>query len=264
MSLTDSHCHLDDPRFDADREAVLERALQAGVTRLLAIGTGDGPPDLEAGVRLAERYPFVLASAGVHPHDAAKVLPATFDQLAALARHPKVAAIGEIGLDYHYNFAPPERQREVFAEQLRLAAAAGKPVIIHTREAWDDTMALLERYVRPGGPGGIFHCFSGGAEQARQALGLGFHLSFAGVVTFPKAEGVREAARLTPLDRLLIETDAPYLAPVPHRGRRNEPAFLLETARRLAALRGEPLELLVQATTRNFERLCLPAPDASQ
>jgi TatD DNase family protein len=264
MNLTDSHCHLDDPRFDADRDAVLERALASGVTRILAVGTGDGPPDLEAGIRLAERYPFILASVGVHPHDAAKATPETFDRLAELARHPKVVAIGEIGLDYHYNFAPPERQREVFAEQLRLAAAAAKPVIIHTREAWEDTMALLEQHSRPGAPGGIMHCFSGGPEEARRALALGFHLSFAGVVTFPKAERVRAAARLTPLDRLLIETDAPYLAPVPYRGKRNEPAFVAETARRLAELRGEPLELVARATTRNFERLCLPAPDASK
>jgi TatD DNase family protein len=264
MNLTDSHCHLDDPRFDADRDAVLERALAAGVTRILAVGTGEGPPDLEAGIRLAERYPFLVASAGVHPHHAAKATAETFGRLAALVRHPKVAAIGEIGLDYHYNFAPPERQREVFAEQLRLAAAASKPVIIHTREAWQDTMDLLEQYCRDGGPGGIMHCFSGGPEEARQALALGFHLSFAGVVTFPKAERLREAARLTPLERLLVETDAPYLAPVPYRGKRNEPAFVVETARRLAEVRGEPLELLAEATTRNFERLCLPASERSK
>lgn len=264
MSLTDSHCHLDDARFDADRDAVLERAVAAGVTRILAVGTGDGPPDLEAGIRLAERYPFLVASVGVHPHDAAKATPETFDRLAALARHPKVVAIGEIGLDYHYNFAPPERQREVFAEQLRLAAAAAKPVIIHTREAWEDTMNLLEEYSKGAHSGGIMHCFSGGPEQARRALALGFHLSFAGVVTFPKAERLREAARQVPLDRLLIETDAPYLAPVPHRGKRNEPAFVVETARRLAELREEPFETLARATTQNFERLCLPAPDASK
>jgi len=264
MNLTDSHCHLDDRQFDGDRERVIERALRAGVRRILAIGTGEGPPDLEAGIRLAEQYPPILASAGIHPHDAAKAEPANFDRLRALLAHPKVVAVGEIGLDYHYNFSPPERQREVFLEQLRLAAEFRKPVIIHTRQAWEDTMALLERHARPAGLQGIMHCFSGGPEEARRALELGFFLSFAGIVTFPKAERVREAARLAPLDRLLVETDAPYLAPAPNRGKRNEPAWVVETARRLAQVRGEPLELLAAETSRNFERLCLPGGDRSQ
>ena len=258
MKLTDSHCHLDDRQFDIDREQVIERALEAGVARMLAIGTGDGPPDLEAAIRLAERYPPVLASVGIHPHDAAKARPADFDHLRAIARHPKVVAVGEIGLDYHYNFSPPERQREVFLEQLRLAAELGKPVVIHTREAWDDTIALLERHAVAAGLRAVMHCFSGGPEEARRALELGFFLSFAGIVTFPKAAQVREAARLVPLSRLLVETDAPYLAPSPHRGKRNEPAWVLETARKLAELRGEPLELLAAETSRNFDRLCLP------
>lgn len=264
MNLTDSHCHLDDRQFDPDRERVIERALAAGVRRILAIGTGDGPPDLEAGIRLAERYPFILASAGIHPHDAGKAAPADFDHLRALLRHPRIVAVGEIGLDYHYNFSPPGRQREVFVEQLRLAAEFGKPVIIHTREAWEDTMATLEQHAKPAALRGVMHCFSGGPEEARRALGLGFFLSFAGIVTFPKAMRVREAARLAPLDRLLVETDAPYLAPVPHRGRRNEPAWVVETARRLAELRREPLELLAAETSKNFERLCLPGRDGCQ
>jgi TatD DNase family protein len=264
MNLTDSHCHLDDRQFDQDRERVIERALAAGVRRILAIGTGDGPPDLEAAIRLAECYPPILASVGIHPHDAAKAAPADFDHLRALVRHPKVVAVGEIGLDYHYNFSPPERQREVFVEQLRLAAEFRKPVIIHTREAWEDTMATLERHARPAGLRGIMHCFSGGPEEARRALELGFFLSFAGVVTFPKAVRVREAARLAPLERLLVETDAPYLAPVPYRGKRNEPAWVVETARRLAELRGEPLERLAAETSKNFERLCLPGGDGCQ
>lgn len=264
MNLTDSHCHLDDRQFDQDRERVIERALQAGVRRILAIGTGDGPPDLEAAIRLAERYAPILASVGIHPHDAAKAAPADFDHLRALLRHPRVVAVGEIGLDYHYDFSPRERQREVFLEQLRLAAEFGKPVIIHTREAWEDTMTMLEQHARPAGLKGIMHCFSGGSEEARRALDLGFFLSFAGIVTFPKAVRVREAARLAPLERLLIETDAPYLAPVPHRGKRNEPAWVVETARRLAELRGEPLERLAAETSRNFERLCLPGSDGCQ
>ena len=254
MTLVDSHCHLDDEQFAGDRDETIARALEAGVTRLMAIGTGGGPPDLEAGVRLAEGYPFIYATVGVHPHDAAKATAADFDRLRALLGHAKVLAVGEIGLDYHYNLSPPERQREVFAEQLRMAAEAGKPVSIHTREAWDDTMRL----VRESGVGrGIMHCFTGGPEEARQALEAGFHLSFAGLITFPKAQAIRDAAALTPDERLLVETDAPYLAPVPYRGKRNEPAFMVQTVRRLAELRGVEPERIAEITTSNFERLCL-------
>ncbi|MFB3826165.1 MAG: TatD family hydrolase [Bryobacteraceae bacterium] len=256
MNLVDSHCHLDDKQFDAGREAVIERARAAGVGRMLAIGAGDGPPDLESALRLAEAMPFVYATVGVHPHDASKADAASFARLSALIEHPKVVALGEIGLDYHYNFSPPEVQREVFRRQLAIAREAGKPVIVHTREAWADTLALLrESDVRRG----VFHCFSGGPVQAREALEMGFHLAFGGVLTFPKAEGIRNAARETPEDRLLVETDAPYLAPVPHRGKRNEPAFLVYTVRRLAELRGVEPEHIAEITTRNFERLCLPS-----
>jgi TatD DNase family protein len=172
-----------------------------------------------------------------------------------LTAHPKVLAVGEIGLDYHYDFSPRDVQRAVFETQLELAADSGKPIVIHTREAWDDTMAILRRLWRGGG---IMHCFTGDAAQAQEALDLGFHLSYGGVLTFPKAEAVRHAARITPQDRLLVETDCPYLAPVPHRGKRNEPAFVVETVRRLAEVRGVAPELVAEATTRNFERLCLP------
>ncbi len=257
MSLVDSHCHLDDRRFDGDREAVIARALEAGVECMLAIGAGDGPPDLEAAVRLAERHPAIYATVGVHPHDAAKASRDTWERLESLLRHPRVVALGEIGLDYHYNFSPPEIQREVFVRQLELARAVRKPVIIHTRGAWEDTLKLLAAHWAPGGLAAVMHCFSGGAAEARQCLDLGFYLSFAGVVTFPKAMGVAEAARLTPADRLLVETDAPYLAPVPVRGRRNEPAFVVHTARRLAELRGETLESVAAATTANFRRIFL-------
>ena len=254
MRLVDSHCHLDDAAFDADREETVERALAAGVSVMLAIGTGKGPPDLEAGIRLAERYPFIYATIGVHPHDASKATEETFARLKELAGHPKVVAIGEIGLDYHYDFSPREVQRAVFARQVEMAAECGKPIAIHTREAWADTMAVLG----PGAPvTGILHCFTGDERQAREALDLGFHLAFGGVLTFPKAEEVRQAARITPEDRLLVETDCPYLAPVPHRGKRNEPAFMLEAVRRLAAERGCAAEEIAEATTRNFERLCL-------
>ncbi|HEX8984250.1 MAG TPA: TatD family hydrolase, partial [Bryobacteraceae bacterium] len=231
MTLVDSHCHLDDQQFDADREAAIERARAAGVGLMLAIGTGGGPPDLEAGVRLADAYPDIYATVGVHPHDASKATEETFARLRELLAHPKVLGVGEIGLDYHYDFSPRETQREVFARQLAMAREAGKPVIIHTREAWDETFAAL------GAGPGILHCFSGGPEQAERALALGFHISFAGMLTFPKAAEVQAAARMVPRERLLLETDAPYLAPVPRRGKRNEPAFVVETARRLAVLR---------------------------
>jgi len=251
VKLVDSHCHLDDHQFAADRDAAIERARAAGVERMVAIGTGGGPPDLEAGLRLARQYSFIYATVGVHPHDAAKATPETFAGLAALAR--EAVAIGEIGLDYHYDLSPRDVQRRVFVEQLTLAARSRKPIVIHTREAWDDTLALIRERGLP--LGGIMHCFTGGPTEARQALELGFHLSFGGIVTFPKAGAVREAAALTAEDRLLIETDAPYLAPVPHRGKRNEPAFIVETVRRLAEARAVTPEHIAAVTTGNFERL---------
>jgi TatD DNase family protein len=256
VKVVDSHCHLDDKQFAADRDATIERARAAGVERMMAIGTGEGPPDLEAGIRLAGQHPFIFATVGVHPHDAAKAVPETFDRLAELALNPKVLAVGEIGLDYHYDFSPRETQRQVFMRQLELAARSRKPIVIHTREAWDDTLAAIREHGLPFG--GIMHCFTGGPHEAEQALELGFHLSFGGMVTFPKAQSVREAAALTPNNRLLLETDAPYLAPVPHRGKRNEPAFIIETVRRMAELRGAPPEEIASITTRNFDKLCQP------
>jgi TatD DNase family protein len=251
--VIDSHCHLDSKEFDADRDQVIERARAAGVENMVAIGTGDGPPDLEAGIRLADKYGF-YATVGVHPHDAAKASKTDFKRLVDIVKHPKVVAIGEIGLDYHYDFSPRDTQRSVFIEQMQIAADAGKPIVIHTREAWDDTIALLREHWRGVG---IMHCFSGGPEEAQQALSLGFHLSFGGIVTFPKALNIQEAARMCPADRILIETDAPYLAPVPKRGKRNEPAYIVETAKKLAELRGETVESIAASTTLNFQRLCL-------
>ncbi len=253
MTLVDSHCHLDDEKFDGDRDAAIARARAAGVERMMAIGTGDGPPDLEAALRLARQHEFLYATVGVHPHDAAKATPETFERLAELAREPKVLAIGEIGLDYHYDFSPRDVQRRVFEQQIELAAHARKPIVIHTREAWDDTLDVVREHGLPSG--GIMHCFTGGSNEAGQALELGFHLSFGGILTFPRADDVRQAAARTPEDRLLIETDSPYLAPVPYRGKRNEPAFLPETARRLAELRGVDPEDIARVTTLNFDRL---------
>jgi len=257
MTLIDTHCHLDAAVFDADREAVIQRARDAGVGCMVAIGSGDGPPDLEAGIRLADRYDFIYATIGVHPHDAAKATDETWPRLAALAKHPKVVALGEIGLDYHYDFSPRETQRAVLARQLELAREARLPIVIHTREAWADTISLLKSHWPANGPGGIFHCFSGGPAEAEEVLGLGFMLSFSGIITFPKADDIRAALRLAPLDRVLVETDAPYLAPVPWRGKRNEPAYVAETARKAAELRGIALEQFADATSANWKRLCL-------
>jgi TatD DNase family protein len=251
MFLIDSHCHLDSDEFDADREQVIERALASGVSQMVAIGTGNGPPDLEAGIRLADRYEFFYATVGVHPHDAAKANDVTFQSLADLTNHPKVIAIGEIGLDYHYDFSPRETQQAVFIRQMQIAK---KPIVIHTREAWDDTIKLIREHWDPE-RGGIMHCFSGNPEQAQQALDLGFYLSFGGIVTFPKALEIQESARMAPIDRILVETDAPYLAPVPKRGKRNEPAFMVETVRKLAQLRGESEQAIADSTTNNFRRL---------
>ncbi len=255
MKLVDSHCHLDNPQFDADREAVIERALAAGVERLVAIGTGTGPSDLEAGVRLADRYPCFLATVGVHPHDARKASEDTYRRLRELLAHPKVVALGEIGLDYHYDHSPREVQRDVFVEQIRVARDARKPIVIHTREAWEDTLALIEQHWSPAGLPGIMHCFSGTTAEAERCVELGFYLSFGGIVTFPKALELQQAAKRAPIGRILVETDAPYLAPVPNRGKRNEPAFMVQTARKLAELRGETLESIAAATSANFDRI---------
>jgi TatD DNase family protein len=261
VNLTDSHCHLDHEQFDEDREAVIDRACAAGVECMMAIGTGDGPPDLEAGIRLADRYPFIYATVAVHPHEASKATEETFARLRELAQHPKVLAIGEMGLDYHYDFSPRQVQRAVFERQLEVAAEARKPIVIHTREAWADTLEVLRSRWRGEG---IMHCFTGDEEQAREALDLGFYLSFGGVLTFPKAEAVRQAARIAPEDRILIETDCPYLAPVPRRGKRNEPAFIADTAVRLAEVRGCAPEAIAEQTTRNFQHLCLRRTPANR
>ncbi len=257
MTFIDSHCHLDSADFDSDRGAVIERALAAGVERMVAVGTGNGPPHLEAGIRLAEEHEALYATVGIHPHDAAKADDEAFWRIEALLSERKVIAVGEIGLDYHYDFSPRDVQRSVFKRQLQIARAARKPVVIHTREAWEDTLSILREHAT----GGVMHCFTGGPQEARAALDLGFYLSFGGIVTFPKAIHVQQTASEVPLERILIETDAPYLAPVPNRGKRNEPAFVVHTAQKIAELRGQTLEEIARATTRNFERLFLAAGD---
>jgi TatD DNase family protein len=261
-TLIDSHVHLDDEQFRSDLEGVFARAREQRITRMLTIGTGDGPPKLDCAVEIASRFPGVSATVGVHPHEASKVDAGTFDQLRGLLREPSVVALGEIGLDYHYDLSPREAQREVFAEQMRIAREAKKPIIIHTREAWADTVELIRREWR--GPG-IVHCFTGDEQQAREALDLGFLLAFGGMVTFKTAEAIRQAAAIVPDDRLLVETDAPYLAPIPYRGKRNEPAFMIETVRKLAEIRGTSVERIAEITTANFDRLMFPgAPFAGE
>jgi TatD DNase family protein len=254
VELVDSHCHLDDEQFNADRAAVIQRAREAGLKYCLSIGTGDGPPDLSVAIRQAEANAFVYATVGVHPNDAAKVKDDTFQNLASLLQHPKVKALGEIGLDYHWD-VPKDVQMPVFLQQLEIAATAKMPIVIHTRDAWADTLEVLRAHWAPRGVPGIMHCFSGNAAQARECLDMGFYLAFGGVTTYPKAAEVRAAAQIVPADRLLLETDAPYLAPVPYRGKRNEPAFVAHTARALAQALNQDPEQLAAVTTANFERL---------
>lgn len=254
MELVDSHCHLDDRRFESDRDAVIARAREGGLKYMLSIGTGDGPPDLEAALRVAERHAMVYATVGVHPNDAPKAEEETFRNLAALMGRPKVLAIGEIGLDYHWD-TPKEAQFPVFVRQMEMAREAKLPIVIHTRDAWRDTLDLLRQHWAPSGLPCVMHCFTGTAEQARECLDLGFYLSFGGVATYPKAPEVREAARIVPWERMLLETDCPYLAPVPYRGQRNEPAYVIHSARAIAEARGVSLDELARETTRNFERL---------
>jgi len=254
LHLVDSHCHLDDAQFNNDRAAVIERARQAGLKYILAIGTGNGPPDLEAAVRLADTHPFIYASAGVHPNDAAKADLDTLTHLESVLNHSKVKALGEIGLDYHWG-VPKATQTPIFIRQLEIAANARMPVIIHTRDAWADTIQILRTHWKATGLPCIMHCFTGNSDAARECLELGFHLAFGGVTTFPKAAEIREAARITPADRLLLETDSPYLAPIPHRGKRNEPSFVVHTAAVIAETRGTAVEELAAQTSANFEQL---------
>jgi TatD DNase family protein len=256
--FVDSHAHLDGERFDFDREEVIARAREAGVATIVAIGNGDGPAHVDCGIRLAEKYEFIYATLGIHPHEARLAAEGAYVNMEQLARHPKVIAWGEIGLDYYYDHSPRETQKEVFIRQMELAAAAKLPIVIHCRpsegsdDAWEHCLRLVHDRWAPQGLGGILHCFTGNWPQAKRALDLGFMISFAGNVTFPKAQQIRDAALEVPLDRMLIETDSPYLAPVPHRGKRNEPAFVKETARKLAELRGLSTDEVGEQTSRNF------------
>lgn len=256
--FVDSHAHLDGSQFDSDREEVIARAREGGVRTMVAIGNGDGPPTLDAGIRLAEMYPFLYATIGIHPHEARLASDHAYAEMERLARHPKVIAWGEIGLDYFYDHSPRDTQKQVFSRQMELAAAAKLPIVIHCRpsdgseNAWDDCLQMIHDQWAPHNIGGVLHCFTGSWPQARRALDMGFMISFAGNVTFPKAQQIRDAALEVPLDRMFIETDCPYLAPVPYRGKRNEPSYVKETARKLGELRGLSMEEVGEETARNF------------
>jgi TatD DNase family protein len=261
MQFIDSHCHIDGPEFDADRAEVIARAREAGVTTMLNVGTGD-PHDgaFERTVELAEKHSQIYAAIGVHPHDSKLFDDVAEQRLMNLVRHSKrVIAWGEIGLDYHYDHSPRETQRQVFRRQLRLAREQNLPVVIHSREADDDTIAILIEELSNYPRAGVLHCFGGSLGMAQAAIELGFYISFAGNLTFKKAEDLRDIAKKLPLGRLLIETDCPYLTPVPFRGKRNEPARVVETARCLAALHGQELEEIGRITSESFMRLFQPA-----
>jgi TatD DNase family protein len=251
--MIDSHCHIDMTQFDADRDEVVARARAAGVTDLLIAGGVDAEDGHRRALRIAAGL-AVPVSAGIHPHEAKLATEAIYDELKGLAREGRIVAIGEIGLDFHYDHSPRDVQREVFRRQVRLAREVGLPLIIHTREADDESAKILEEEGARE-TGGVIHCFTGGEELARRALALGFHISFSGIVAFPRSETIQAVARTVPDDRLLIETDSPFLAPPPHRGKRNEPAFVVEVARKVAALRGTTAEAVGVAAKRNFDRL---------
>lgn len=263
--LIDSHCHPDDERFDGELAGLCERAAAAGVGGLVAIGGGDVAAELDVALRVAEQArtgggpaPRIWATAGVHPHEAAGADEESWSELSRLARETPIIAIGEIGLDYFYDHSPREQQRQALVRQLEIARAAGLPVSIHCRDAFEDCVAALE-----GSPpvGVVFHCFTGSAQWAERVLENGWYLSFSGMLTFPKSHELRAVAAGAPADRILVETDAPFLAPVPHRGRRNEPAFVVETAKVLAGLRGWTLAETEQHTAENFFRLFPRARD---
>ena len=249
MHLTDSHAHLNFSQFDADRDAVIRRARDAGLTAIINVGTDLASS--KASIALAQQHDFIYAAVGIHPHDAKRVNERVLDQLRVLTRHPQVVAIGEIGLDYYRDRSPRPAQRRAFADQLALAAELELPVIIHSREAHDDVMEQLCGWKGRG----VLHSYSAGPEHLDEVLELGFYVSISGPVTFPRADRLREAAALVPLERLLVETDSPFLTPVPRRGRRNEPALVRHVVDAVASARGAPAETVAQATADNLTHL---------
>jgi len=254
ITLIDSHCHLDEERFAADREAVIARAHSAGVARMVTIGASGGMQANHDAVSLAQRHASIFATVGIHPHEASTVTPAVIDDLTRLANAPRVVAIGETGLDYYYDNSPRPAQQDAFRRFIALARQLRRPIVVHLRDAYDDAIAIM-RDERAADVGGVIHCFSGDRGVARAFLDLGFSLSFSGIVTFKNAEELRAVARMTPPDRIMVETDAPFLAPVPYRGKRNEPAYVVQTAASIAVERHQSLDEFAALTRTNTEQV---------
>lgn len=264
--VIDSHAHLDSERYDGDRDSMLERAYAAGVRGILSIGIGDGPDTMHRALDVAREYagragmPKIYATAGVHPHEAKLMSEAALLKLDGLLAENAVLACGEIGLDYFYDYSDRDQQRAAFARQMEMAAGHRKPIVIHCRpsdgstDAWDDTLEVLDRNWKGTGLGGILHCFTGGLRHAELAIDMGFLISFAGNSTFPKAQPLRDVMAALPLEKMLIETDAPFLAPLPHRGKRNEPAWVAKVAEQMAEIKGISSEEAAKKTAENFER----------
>ncbi|MDE3180027.1 MAG: TatD family hydrolase [Acidobacteriota bacterium] len=251
--LIDSHCHLDGPEYEPDRDAVIARAREAGVEHMLVIGTGASYQEIGAAIPIAGRIEGALCAAGIHPHEASKFLDSDFGELREMARQPKFAAIGEIGLDYHYDHSPRDAQREILIRQLALARELKLPILVHCREAWDDLRRILREHWLGCGLEGVLHCFTGSRDDAFAMMDWGFMVSFAGNLTFKNANNLRDVAREIPADRLLTETDCPFLAPVPHRGKRNEPAYVAEVLRQLVEVRGADGVDLAAQVLQNFK-----------
>jgi len=254
VPLIDSHCHLDQEAFATDRDAVLTRARASGVQCFLTVGAGGPLASNRAAIALAESNADIFAAVAVHPHDVVDIREETYEELRRLWMHPKVVAVGETGLDYYYRHSSPETQRTHLRRFVREARRAGLPLVLHCRDAFPDLLRILEEEDATA-VGGVIHCFSGSASDAAACLAIGFHLSFSGIVTFKTADLLREVVRLTPPERLLIETDAPFLAPAPHRGKRNEPALVRLVAEEVARVTGRDLAEVAETTTRNTARL---------
>ncbi|MGB0123966.1 MAG: TatD family hydrolase [Silvibacterium sp.] len=264
--MIDSHAHLDSERYDGDRDAMLERAYAAGVRGILSIGIGDGPDTMHRALELARAYagregvPMIFATAGIHPHEARLGDEGALEKLDGLLAGDGVLACGEIGLDYFYDHSPRDKQKAVFARQMEIAIERRKPIVIHCRpsensaDAWDDTLDMLDRNWKGSGLGGVLHCFTGGLRHAQLAMEMGFLISFAGNVTFPKAQALRDVMAQVPLERMLIETDAPFLAPMPNRGKRNEPAWVARVAEQVGVIKGISADDAALRTAENFER----------
>ncbi len=246
--LVDAHTHLDLPEFDPDREEVIERARSAGLVAIITVGI-----DMEsckAALEIAERHDFIYCSLGSHPHEAQRWDRSTLDTLRSLLDHQKAVAVGETGLDFFRNHSPREDQEQAFRDHIQLAMEKKLPVVVHDRDAHQETLDIL-RQENAERVGGVIHCFSGDTDMARDCLDMGFYISIPGIITFPKADQIRDVVRFVPLDRLLVETDAPFLAPVPHRGKRNESSFVAHTLEELARVKGQPVEQAAETTTRN-------------